>query len=430
MYRLFFVLILILFSAYFFSPSYCQREQLNEAQQIYQKAKKAYTEKDYGAYLTNLEQVNRLRNNHPTVIYNLAGAYALIGKKVEAIACLKRVAAMGMVFSPEKDSDFSSIKETEEFKSLLVDFEANRKPFGESKPSIKLLEKGLVTESVAYDSKRDSFYVGSVHKRKIVSISGSGEEKEFATEKDGLWAVLGMKIDTKNDLLWASMAAIPQMSGFKPEQKNQTAIIKFDLKKRKLLKKYLPPNNSTTGQLIGDLVVTPSGDVYATDSLSSAIYLISQKKDEMEVFIKPGSFVSLQGLDLSTNSKELFFADYSLGIFKLDLASQKITQIVIPDNLTVLGIDGLYYYQNSLIAIQNGTNPHRVVRLYLDKQAERIEKSEILEVNNPIFDEPTLGVIVGNYFHYIANSQWGSVDESGKLGEKLFEHIILKTELH
>ncbi|MCB0312791.1 MAG: hypothetical protein KDH84_05935, partial [Calditrichaeota bacterium] len=47
---------------------------------------------------------------------------------------------------------------------------------------------------------------------------------------------------------------------------------------------------------------------------------------------------------------------------------------------------------------------------------DRIEQIEVLEANHPEFDEPTLGVISGNIFYYIANSQWGStLDQQGKL---------------
>lgn len=39
---------------------------------------------------------------------------------------------------------------------------------------------------------------------------------------------------------------------------------------------------------------------------------------------------------------------------------------------TLPGIDGLYFYQNSLIAVQNGISLHRIVRLYLlSKDSEK-----------------------------------------------------------
>ena len=57
--------------------------------------------------------------------------------------------------------------------------------------------------------------------------------------------------------------------------------------------------------------------------------------------------------------------------------------------------------------------------------------AEILEKNSPLLDEPTLGVVVGDDFYYIANPQWGSFDKDGKMfpPEKLQEPTVLKVRL-
>jgi hypothetical protein len=79
------------------------------------------------------------------------------------------------------------------------------------------------------------------------------------------------------------------------------------------------------------------------------------------------------------------------------------------------GIDGLYAYRDSLIAIQNGTRPQRILRLKLDAEKRRIEHVEVLASNLPEWDEPTLGVIVDDAFYFVANSHWSKFDENGKL---------------
>ncbi|MCA1642610.1 MAG: hypothetical protein LC785_11810 [Acidobacteria bacterium] len=56
---------------------------------------------------------------------------------------------------------------------------------------------------------------------------------------------------------------------------------------------------------------------------------------------------------------------------------------------------------------------------------------ETLEANNPAFDEPTLGVLARDQFYFVANSQWGAIDEKGRLApdEKLREPVVLKLKL-
>jgi hypothetical protein len=47
----------------------------------------------------------------------------------------------------------------------------------------------------------------------------------------------------------------------------------------------------------------------------------------------------------------------------------------------------------------------RVVRLYLNRARDRIERLEILERRNPLFDGITTGVIVKDNFYYMAKIQ-------------------------
>jgi len=410
--------------------AFAQEGQPKDSRYYSDQAVKAYKEKNYKAYLENMRQALELRPNHPRLMYNLAGAHALAGNKVGAIALLARVAEMGLIYPAEKDTDFDSIKETDEFKAVLKRFENNRAPVNHSAAAFTLKEKGLITEGIAYDPSSKTFYISSVHKRKIVSFGPDGAARDFATQADGLWSVLGMKVDARRHHLWATSAAIPQMMNYREEESGRAAIFKFDLVTGKLLKKYLLPAGPKK-HLLGDLVINSRGDVFATDTLSPALYMIDQRKDELELFIDGEPFASAQGLDFSEDEKQLFVADYSRGIFVIDLGTRKHFNLAASPGSTMLGIDGLYYYKRSLIGTQNGTNPQRIIRLHLKRDLRAVERLEVLEANNPLFDEPTLGVRVRDTFYYIANSQWGAVDNKGNLApaDKLREPLILKVKL-
>jgi hypothetical protein len=409
---------------------FAQQGQPKDSRYYSEQAIKAYEEKNYSAYLENMKMAVKLRPDHPRLMYNLASAHALAGNKAEALALLTRVAGMGLVYAPEKDSDFDSIKESDEFKAVLRKFENNRAPVNHSAVAFTIQQKGLITEGIAYDSSSETFYVSSVRQRKIVSINKAGAVKDFATEQDGLGSVLGMKVDARRRHLWVTSATIPQMINYREEENGRTAVFKFDLVTGKLLKKYSLSIPSEK-HLLGDLVINSRGDVFTTDSLSPALYMIDHRKDELELFIKGEPLVSAQGLDFSEDERQLFVADYARGIFVIDLATKKHFNLAPAPGSTLLGIDGLYFYRRSLVATQNGTNPNRIIRLHLKKDLREVERLEVLEANNPLFDEPTLGVLVRDSFYYIANSQWGTVDDHGQLAppEKLREPIILKVKL-
>src|SRR5262245_61880977 len=66
-----------------------------------------------------------------------------------------------------------------------------------------LEEKDFLPESVAYDPKDKSFYVGSTRKGKIVRVDASGNVSDFiAPRQDGLWMVIGIKINPTRRVLW------------------------------------------------------------------------------------------------------------------------------------------------------------------------------------------------------------------------------------
>ena len=414
----------------FIAPIWGQGNQAKDARFYRQQAAAAFKAKDYAAALAHLKKADALIPNHPSIVYNLAVVYAALGNPSAAVQQLDHLAAMGLTYAVDKDASFAAIKDTDEFQVVLKKLQANKTPVVHSQTAFTVDEKGLIVESVAYDPNDEVFYVSSVHKRKILRLDHHGTLKTFASEQDGLWSVLGLKVDAKRRHLWAVSSASPQMTGFTKEADGSSGIFKFDLQTGKLIKKYLLPNQPLPHAL-GDLLLNARGDVYASDSRTPAVYKIDASRDTLELFLEDERFVSPQGLTFADDESQMFLADYSKGIFKIDLKTKQVAHIPTLAEATFLGIDGLYFYKGALIAIQNGINPHRVARITLSKSLSQAEKIAVLEVNNPVFDEPTLGVIVKDEFYFVANSQYGSVNDKGELApaEKLQNTLILKLNL-
>lgn len=393
-------------------------------------ARQAYQARDFAAFLANMKRAAELRPNHPRLMFNLAAAYALNGNQQEALGWLDRMTAMGLVFAPEKEKDFDSIRTSPHFELILKNIARNRQPVINGAPAFTLHEKGFIPEGLAYDPRTRAFFIGSVYKRKIVLVNPKGEAKDFATVADGLWSVMGMRVDAARRLLWVASAAHPQMSNYHAEENGTSGVFKFDLRTGKLLRKYILPNKPK-GHWLGDLILAPNGDVFASDSLAPEIYMIDHRRDQIELFLGGPPFVNLQGMDFTPDRRHLFVADYSRGLFVIDLQTRQRTEVVPAYDVTLLGIDGLYSYRGQLLAVQNGINPPRLVRLFLNKDLTRAERLETVEANDPNFDEPTLGTLVGNTFYLIANSQWAAIDEKGNLAPdgKLKEPVVLRIRL-
>jgi hypothetical protein len=84
-------------------------------------------------------------------------------------------------------------------------------------------------------------------------------------------------------------------------------------------------------------------------------------------------------------------------------------------NVALNGIDGMYRAGNSLIAVQNGVQPERVVEFDLNPGWTKVLDWHPIESGTAGFGDPTHGVLVGDDFWYIANSGWDRVD-SGQPG--------------
>jgi hypothetical protein len=400
-----------------------------DARYYVQEARKAYKEKNYQAFVDNMKMALRLRPTHQSYMYFLAAGYALTGEKAQAIALLSEAADMGLVYDLDKAADINSLRDSNEFKEILAKIARNRAPVVNSATAFEVDEKDFIPEGFAYDPVSQTFYLGSVYQKRIVAISKAGQASSFSTDSDGLWSVMGMKVDPKRRLLWVCTMAQPQMLDLKPEDNGKSAVFKYSLATGKLLKRYILPNKPKAHGL-GDLVVNSSGDVFASDSVSPAIYVIDHRKDELDLFTEGPPFVNPQGLAFTPDETHLVMADYSLGLFLIDVKTRQQVNLSAPPRTTLLGIDGLYAYRGSLIGVQNGIEPNRVVRIFLSKDSATVERLQVLEANNPLFNEPSLGTIVRDSFYFIANSQWEAVDQKGQIATgKLTKPLILKMRL-
>ncbi len=330
---------------------------------------------------------------HPVELYREAGQRARAGKKEEAIALLDRIADLGIAFEPGKDPDFASLRETPELEVITKRFAANMTPTSHSRVAFEIPEDLGLPEGITYDPARRRFLIGTVSTRKLLSVDHRGKVHELASDKDGLWSVLGMAVDQKRDILWAATSAI--------DEKRKAALVKVDLTRDKVIGKYLLPEDGRE-HVLGDVTVSSAGDAYTSDSVTPAIYRLRRGHHKLEVFVGGAPFRSPQGLCMSKDEATLFVADSALGIFAIDLATGKPIRLEVPDSVTVAGIDGLSCYHDSLIATQNGFHPNRVLRIFVDRACRKIDKAVVLESNHPDFSEVTLGVVVRDAFFYVA----------------------------
>jgi hypothetical protein len=87
--------------------------------------------------------------------------------------------------------------------------------------------------------------------------------------------------------------------------------------------------------------------------------------------------------------------------------------VALPPEDTLVGIDGLATDGRRLFAIQNGTNPQRVVRLALYPNHEWVAIFTVLAANLPEMEEPTTAIVIDGQLVFVSRSQWNGFDADG-----------------
>jgi sugar lactone lactonase YvrE len=400
-------------------------------QTIYSKAIAAYNDGDYKTFMERMQQVNELRPNHPTVLYNLSIAYAKNDQTDNAFQALERVIWMNTEYPFETDTSFNNINGRAEFKRLLSLKGDLKRPFRSSREFMKIGKEHIVhAEGMAYDPKSEEFFLGDVYGRKIIRVAANGKVSEFASGSE-LLSIMGMDVDQERGLLWVCATEMDEMLrlGEADTVKRHARLMSFDIKSGQLKQTIIADSPKA---LFGDLVVAPNGNVYATSSAAdhAAIYQFDMKSQELEVIHESPELISLQGLVLDGSGKYLFFSDYRAGLFRLDLTTGNSTKLRNYTKQSLKGIDGLYLHSNRLIAIHNGLRPFQVTAYQLTEDHIAIQSFEYLDRSLPEMGEPTLGVLVAGQLYYIANSPWPLYDQERKLDlEKVESTIILGLNL-
>jgi len=390
-------------------------------------AREAYDQKDYPAFLRHSRTLAGLAPRSTRALYNLACAQSLTGDAQGAVATLGRLADWGVAFDIGTDADFDLVRDSEGFRAVAARMEALAEPLGGSPVAFALPEKDLLAEGVAHDPKTGDFFVTSVHRRKVVRVGADGRSWDFVTEgRDGLFSAVGVVADPARRALWVSSEAGRFMVGFREGDEGGSFLLEYGLDDGALRRRIPPP---VVGGSVSDLALGTEGTVYAADPAAGRVYRLPPGSDRLEVLVDEGTIVSAQGLAASPDGRLLFVADYVQGIARIDLESRDVTFLSAPEDLLVSGIDGLLLAGDSLVGIQNGLRPHRVVRLHLDPSRSRITRGTVLERAHPRFDEPTLGVIVGKALYYVANSQYRYFQANDPDLEHLQEPVVLRLAL-
>jgi len=360
-----------------------------------------------------LQRLTTLMPNTGDLKLALASVYAEQGEKSKTYDLLLHMQQQGFGYDLTDNKSFAKVSDTRVWKYIVENLNANLKPFGEGKVAFTLPKGDYLFESLAYDAKRKQFLAGSVRDGNVYLVGKDGSLQKFIAPgaDNGLWSVYAMAVDAPHDALYVASTSSVYFKGFKQEDFGKAGVFKFKLSTGKLQDKYLlaPDNQPRT---LSSLAVGPDGQVFAADGLRNIIYRLDG--GALKVMVENPKLTSIRGLVVSEDGKRLYFADYALGVFGVDLAAGKGFDLnYAADKLVLGGIDGIYAYDHTLVVIENGMSPKRVMRLAIGEDGRKVGKVMPLDVANPAFALPTYGAVDGEGLYFIANSQRNAYDAYG-----------------
>jgi DNA-binding beta-propeller fold protein YncE len=292
-------------------------------------------------------------------------------------------------------------------------------------------EPDLIPEGIAYDPQTGRVFLGSFRKSKIVVVDADGIASDFVAEREhGFQAGVGMRVDAKHRLLWACSGSAPHQRGGAAEAPPEKGLFVFDVDDATLRWKFSAPQ-SGPADIFNDVTLTADGAAFVSGFLSGKLYRADVARQTVEEFLQFPQHHAPNGIDLSADGRFLFVAT-GRDIAVVDPVSAQWYPLEPPAGENFIGIDGLYFHEDSLIAIQStrgfGDPGGRVARLHLAPGYGRVERVSVLDADHPVWDQPTTGVLDGRMLYYVANSQFTKFDDAFTLAplEELADVVVLQ----
>ena len=398
-----------------------------DARSFYAEATKALEGKNYKEYYASIQKAYALHPYNQNILWHMGMACALNHKAEEAVDFLKQAININTAFDLD-DANLKSLKSLPAFQQLVKSKAILERPVIHSDTAFVLADRQLHLECVAFDPVGGSLFGGSIHKRKIIRIDSKGVVADYAQSGQyGLGAVFGVRVDVQKRILWACSSPISEMQDY--DSSLASGLFQFDIGSGRMLNVYNPVD-TLREHLFGDLVLDAKGIPYVSDTRNNIIYRYDATQNQLLPYFSSREFWGIQGITFSDNDQFLYIADYVKGIFALDIQTQTLFKVNAAYDLSLKGTDGMVFFDNSIITIQNGVQPFRVTRHYLDASHTRFIRYEYIDNAHPAFGEPTIGSIIDDKLYYVANSQWAGYENGkAKKAEDLKPIIILSQRL-
>lgn len=380
------------------------------ALELFASANSYIGQEDYESARRALEAALDLKPGHAAILRGLFIVARRSQNSNDAFEALERMADAGISFDASAAAEWLIGEDAVRFQTVSARLADAANVVGRAERYAVINRPDALIEGVAMDIETDRLFLSSVAAREILLVEpfARNEPIVFADESDGLWSVFGLAVDDRTRMVWAASGTVPQ-TPLREGEDGGTALFAFDLISGDLFRRY-----EIDGAVqMADFVVR-DGVVYVSDTGAPRIYVLNDVTGELDVLVEDPRFVNLQGLALARGA--LYAADYAMGIWRIDLGDQSVS-LVRPGDVSLMGIDGLLNTRDGrLVAVRNGTPPHQMMAIDLDREGHAVESVEVLLRGHPDMGgstEPTLVDLADGRAWLVANAAWPLFPQNG-----------------
>jgi sugar lactone lactonase YvrE len=347
-----------------------------------------------------------------SVLWLVAEAHLAAGDKAAAALALEELADQRLGFSPQERSAIGALAGDPLFGPIIARMRADAPRGADPDPAMTIDLAGVVPEGIAREPDTGRVFVSDMAGQRIVSVDADRRVAIFA---EGLaLRPLGMAVNSRANLLWVATT-----NAFWATDKPRAELLAFDTRTGQRVATTTSPDLRS----MNDVALSPTGDVYVSDTNGAAVFRLAKGADRLVRLTTEGSLGNPNGLAVSGDGRSLYVAR-GLSLGRVDLADGAVHPVPAPKDLSLFGIDGLYWRDGALFAVQN-IGMERLVRLQLDEAGQTIVGHDVLAAESEWMDIPTTAALAEDAIYLLANAQVDRLTASGKLeGELSPIHIL------
>lgn len=265
-----------------------------------------------------------------------------------------------------------------------------------------------VPDALAFQPEGQQLYIATVRNGRIIVMDATGGHDIIALRP----GVAAYGLGLHDGLIWAATAATRQTEGYVPGKAIASKIITVNPQDGPQDGKVAVVAEGGADSQFGHLLAGRD-DLYVVDTNHGAVLRLQGYRGSLQTLVPEGYMDSPQGLAENSDASVLMVSDFISGLYRIDLATGRMTHLKAPPGVSLLGLTALARYGHDLVAVQNGFKPNKILHLHMKDDWSAVTAADIVLRDDSQMSQPAQGVVDGDHFIFVSRSQWDNLDPGG-----------------